>query len=136
MSEHSELLVSPPVGWRVQYLNMGDAANIFVADVTLCGQHGQVRINVQGVGGGSIRSIRDYVRRADDSHFQKFPDVLRKVGCWRYLPGQEYKPTREEIARESKYVEVHRQAEERVAQKVPKRGPGRPRNQVEAVATV
>ena len=114
MSEdHGDLLVSPPVGWRVQYLKQGDHKAIYVADVTLTGAHGQVRINSQALGGGTLRSIRDFVRRIDDPHFQKHPEALANSGCWRYLPGMEYQPTKEEVNDAWEHAERQKAARER-----------------------
>lgn len=97
-------IVTPPVGWRVQYFRSDDRSQPFVADVVHCGDHGLVKIIAHSATGGTSRLIRDYVRHADDPHFREFPSSLQKSGCWDYIRGLVYKPTKEEIIKEEEYV--------------------------------
>jgi len=110
-------MVSPPIGWRVQYLNQGDEGSIFVADVTFRGAHGAVKLNTQPANGGTLKQLRNYVRHVDDPHFKEHPQSLQGIGCgaWRYLPGMEYKPNAEEKAAESVWDKSQKEARDRVA---------------------
>jgi len=92
------MIVSPPVGWPVQFLVHGDDRNLIAATVTKSGSGGVVSVSLLQEGGGMVVS-KGGVRNSDDPWCQQFEEQVRRGnnGTWRFIPGLEWEEPKQEI---------------------------------------
>ena len=93
-------MITPPVGWRVQFWPGGEKSpNVkpICADVVESGMNGQVRLNLSLPGGGEQRAVAQYVKHIDDTWVKDHLPQLRHSrggvmqGAWDWVPGLEMK---------------------------------------------
>jgi hypothetical protein len=102
-------VVTPPVGWRVQFFRHGDlSADPLAADVVEAGMEGCVKLNVHFPGGGESVSSGEYVHFCGSEWVEKNGHKLKAArgncprGVWNWMPGFRYIPDGNEAATKKK----------------------------------
>lgn len=90
-------IVSPPVGYPIQYYPQGDRRNACAGQCVSTGSRGQIRVNYHQIGGGQLTSTGRFIRHIDDPSFRDRPEQLRREGAWGWVPGLEYTPDPSEL---------------------------------------
>lgn len=92
-------IITPPVGWLVQYFECGNRQVPPVAAVvTEASPDGMVKLALFTSVSGEYVTTGQYVRHIDDPWVAEHPDVMRRSypgkrqGAWDWVPGSIYDP--------------------------------------------
>jgi len=102
-------MITPPVGWPVQYFKgHSKSDDAIAATVTERGPDGQVRRSLQYPGGGETVSTGGFLRHVDDQFVVQILDKnpsyygerRRDRAVWDFMHGFAYRPSEDEVKEE------------------------------------